>query len=288
MTLLLAPTIDQPINMIQPVNLLHPLNIGLVAWWMVISGVSGSARFIDLTSPGPLGNHGTLIGGVNWVGTGRLAWGALDFNSTDGNVKLADNAPLPLLGDGSFTISGWAKTSSTKENQIICRRDNHQSQGGEGRLLITLDVASSTAVGDFPIFELFDNTNNPFAEGTTNVEDGVWHLLTGVRDIPADQLRIYVDGVLEDEVTDSTDKNVSTLLHPFYISEVNDVSVFDGFMDGQLDDIRMWDHALTTNEISWYYQLSQKGYPGLLNRIEGFYKVATAAAVGFPKQVIMY
>jgi hypothetical protein len=155
------------------------------------------------------------------------------------------------MGDGSFTISAWASsTNTTKTNMVIVKRDNVGDQGAEPRLLITLNMKST---GGDTVFAIYDGTNIPTAGDSTGYTDGIMRNFVGVRDTASDKIRLYVDGALTAEVTDTTTSTVNTQRQPYTIGNVSPTAVADGHLDGYIDDVRFYNRALSSEEIMQIY-----------------------------------
>jgi len=224
---------------------------GLVGLWLPTLGPSG----LTLRDWSGYGNHGSLVSMVeatDWVLDGELGY-VLNYDATDNNVKMGDNGPLPGLGDGSFTLSAWFKTSNTsKAFMQIVTRDNNTDQGAEGRRLLA--ISATDASSRTPEFVIFDGTNIPRATATLNYDDGNWHHIVGVRDVEADVLILYMDGNAEIiSVEDSTTTSINTARHVFYISNTNDLDTFPGEFDGSIGPVRIYNRVLTPSEVLEQY-----------------------------------
>jgi hypothetical protein len=98
-----------------------------------------------------------------------------------------------------------------------------------------------------------------FATSTTPVNDDDWHYIVGVRDVSADKIRIYVDGVLEEEVVDDTTLN---------IQNGNDLAIGSNSMAavelwlGLIDEARLYNRALPIAEIRQIYDSGRRGHAG--------------------------
>ena len=191
------------------------------------------------------GNDGTLNGGPKWV-DGKFG-GALDFDGTDDYVDCG-NPSILNFGTGDFTISAWIKMTSSQKSTIW-------ANGGDdsGGIRYTLSMGESN---DNRITMLVDDNSDKIrAEGATLVTDGVWHHVVGMRE--GTTLRTCVDGIYEDGINDlpvgydlsgTSQKNA-------YIGVI--ASQEDGtlikFFAGLIDDVAIWNRALTPEEISYLW-----------------------------------
>lgn len=87
-----------------------------------------------------------------------------------------------------------------------------------------------------------DSTGEDIASTTTAVNDGEWHHLACVRDTVAGELRVYLDGVLEDTETDNTTGNVANGI-PLTVGGFNGTSGRD--LTGSIDWV-----AITTGVLA--------------------------------------
>lgn len=83
--------------------------------------------------------------------------------------------------------------------------------------------------------------------GTTNVDDGNWHM--GAIVLKSGASALYVDGNLED--SDTTSYTVPTTSMPtHYFGKTGDN---DSYLNGLLDESGIWSRALTSTEITQLY-----------------------------------
>lgn len=155
-------------------------------------------------------------------------WGsALVFDGTDAHVS----APDPALAGKSFTIELWARRSSTGTADTLFAQGTNVSGAGlwfgfqsDGRVVFT-------AFGS-PLI-------TPVA-----FDDLGWHHWAATFD-PAKGRCIYLDGTLaaSDSITTAYGGT-----GPLWIGAAEWTS--DAGFDGSLDDVRIWNHARTGEEIS--------------------------------------
>jgi len=230
----------------QPINWADPLNDGLVSWWLAIPNhTAGGSTWRDLCGK----NDGTLTNmdaATDWV-TSRRGGGfgdAIEFAGTTNYVTLGNPSSLDIAA-GPMSVAAWvyAETSSGVDG-ILCKELRYQ-----------LYLNSGTAE-----WALYDGVHNPVVTSSLDIR-GDWHLVAATRG--QGEIALYVDGQSQGTATDDAGD----------ISSSDDVSIgtrrvgsSGERLQGQLDDIRIWDRALTASEIQDYYHRSQRYYPALLNR----------------------
>jgi hypothetical protein len=78
-----------------------------------------------------------------------------------------------------------------------------------------------------------------------NVNDGTWHHVTATRNNTSGAMAVYVDGVLRGSGTGAT----GTRSAPPSL-RIGCIQTGNNFLSGTIDDVRLYDHILTTNEIA--------------------------------------
>ena len=124
-----------------------------------------------------------------------------------------------------------------------------------------------------------DNATKAIArtDGDSNTSDGLWHFVVGVREL--DEIRIYRDGVLDATTGVPADYDLSgtSQWHSRIgaIAKADDPNlIYKGF-DGLIDDVRVYDRALSTSEIEAMYEVGlaggEYGGPGFVDATGGDY-----------------
>ncbi len=163
-------------------------------------------------------------------------------NSTNTNSLFLDgtaNVSIshdPLLSfNDSFTLEAWVKSSQSAPlakiifKEILPANQNYFLAINNGKAHVRFDDAS----------------DGRQTESTTNVNDNQWHHIAGVYDRDNTQLKIYVDGVLENSLTIGT-QPLSGGSSPVLIGGGN------GYFLGLIDEVRIWNDARSTSEIQAY------------------------------------
>jgi hypothetical protein len=103
--------------------------------------------------------------------------------------------------------------------------------------------------GGKAVFAITDTMNNKQATSTTTILNTGWHYLVGTFD--GSFVKIYVDGVMENSVSISgTTMSGSS---DVFIGANN----FGGSGAGTIEEVRIFNRALSASEIQTYYQQSQ-------------------------------
>jgi hypothetical protein len=182
--------------------------------------------------------------------TGKIYGGQL-FNATT-KINIPDLGEDFEWGNGfSFSLECWIKTSQ-KQAQVAISR--YRTDVPEHSAAWWLGINDN----GYAALEVKDNwDHNSVILGSTNLADNQWHHLVGVRNGSTDHSMLYVDGV---KVADITNTDVTK---DFIMPLVTDVTV--GYMLrsdytwpeyhflGSLDEIAIYTRALTSTEISSFY-----------------------------------
>jgi hypothetical protein len=210
---------------------------GLIGHWKFDEGTGTTAA----DSAGT--NHGTLEG-PNPVGL--PAWTcvsggyALTFDGVDDEVDLYNE----IIGNrAAWTVTAWIKMGADSADQRTIYSEGDTS-ANEYWILY---------VGDSENFVKFWSPNgSAYMQGTTNVEDGAWHLVTLVQRSKTDR-ELYVGTLSQD--TDNTDMGTLTYdaaaigTLKYIYGGVGDYDPVDPFL-GTIDAVRIYDYALSVAEIS--------------------------------------
>ncbi len=176
---------------------------------------------------------GNLVNGPVW--TSGYVGGALSFDGVDDYVEVTNYKGIP--GGQSRTCMAWVKTSSIS-GEILTWGEEYNG----GRWVIRVNEGG----------QLRAEVQGGNIIGTTLISDDTWHHITvavvddGSSDIA--EVQLYVDGQLE-TISAFADEPIDT-------GSVEDVNIGVYFaagnprwFNGLIDDVRIYDEALTEQEI---------------------------------------
>ncbi len=201
---------------------------GLLGWWKFDQG-QGSVAF-DWSGHS---NHGTLVGGPQWV-AGNIN-GALDFDGTDDYVDLND--PLGLQIVGNITIAAWIKSDDVGGERNIIAKGYVFDPHGEIRLQLngnTYNFGSLDSGGQHEV-----------SAGGADTDAGRWVHLAGTYD--GANWNLYKNGLLISSAEDTVGA-VPVAVGWSIGSRGGDM--IDQLFDGLIDDVRIYNRALTQDEIA--------------------------------------
>jgi hypothetical protein len=210
---------------------------GPIAEWTFDDG-SGT------TATDAIGNlDGAIIGGATWI-TGDVAQGtgALAFDGIDDIVTIADNATLE---PESHSITAWVKTQGLPSHQMVVLAKG--SNGCEGASYEILHTGR----------EILGQVDTPPSQDSARwlstparLNDGAWHHVAYTFDVDTGVGRWFIDG----------DHGELEMPAPIYgLPEGGDALTIGGITTscewygpfaGAIDDVRLYDRALTVTEIN--------------------------------------
>jgi len=223
------------------------IETGLIAHWK-LDETSGTTTYDSVGS-----NDGTFVGDPCWV-TG-LVDGALNFPGGIHYINCGNDTSLDITG--SRSVSAWVKVDNWVDawDSIVSKGD---AEGNfdllRNRLAdaMAFYVAGATAV-----------------RGSIPVKDGYWHLAVGVYDNPAGTVSLYIDGVLDVSVSVDPDlvigvNTANVCINGLHIPEHPEIDEIR-HMDGMIDDVRIYNRALTTDDI---FVIRSLGYDNLAPKVD--------------------
>jgi hypothetical protein len=182
------------------------------------------------TSPGTCTTSGSWANGK----LGKLN-ASLNFDGSDDSIDIGTSFQM---GTSDFSVGLWTKANSPTANSGIF------SRGLWGANRPTKGYGIITAVSGNGKFE-FEVANTTTASNTSI--SSVWQHIVGVRS--GTNLLIYVNGKLENQTSSGSVAN----LDMSFTNQVAQRGVNVGFYSGQIDDVRIYNYALTPTQVKTLY-----------------------------------
>jgi hypothetical protein len=208
---------------------------GLVGWW----GFNGNAN--DESSSG---NHGTVYGASltsDRFGNNNSAY---SFNGSSNYIKMINPGPL---GNTSRTVSVWVKTTDTRSERIIV------SWGAFGQVGADFNLWSNYSCNGFS-FDINYSArtyNSQFSNGQWNNYVVVFDNSLGTT---ISNVKVYQNSTLLSSVCANVGTGVINTLSSFPITVGRYHGSNEDHLNGNIDDIGVWNRALTQAEITGLYQ----------------------------------
>lgn len=243
------------VDLSRPVNTRHPLNRGLVAWWMPLPGISGGSLLVDLC-----GQYHAKIFGATWdarVGRGRVP------RFVRASTQYA-SGPVPAIND-PLTIATWFKSDDTTNSQEICMFGN-ASAVDFYRLNINGAAQTVRAIATDGGVSRISTSSNTWTANTWNFGAAVFASITS--------RTAFLNGVAATPETTAATLNVPDVI----AIGRSEISGFPNYLNGWLDDTRVYNRALSTDELVALQRESQLGHPNTLNRKRRFFAIPSAGS----------
>ncbi len=216
---------------------------GLVGWWPF----NGNAN-----DESGNGNNGVVNGAA--LVTDRFGSANSSYSFNGNNWIEIPSSQVLNIQEG--TINAWFKTVSTSEMQLIKMVNFSTWQNEKFGLKINMEM---------PFFSLKYNSNCQAGIGwntiTSNnsIADGTWHMYTGT--VNGSEFKVFIDGI---ELSSSATANqtIDNCLNNIQIGR--NISSDTDFFFGEVDDIGIWNRALTECEILDLYN-TQLGTSSTVN-----------------------
>jgi hypothetical protein len=235
-------------QILEDMNAGRPAQNKPVAYWKFDEGYG-------TTVYDSVGNNNGTINGASWTNDGRFGK-ALSFDGSDDYVGLSDYVDM---GMRDFSLCAWVKTTSSVSygQWIVGQLGTAGGTTDEGYSLIM--------EGGYPGVKLSSTGENLYTLQSPNLHnDGNWHhVMATVK--RGGSIRVYVDGLLENEGTDvisgSIDHNYSLLIgaRPGGGTE----------WDGQIDEVKIYNYALSENEVKKDYNQGKALVMGAPKTVSG-------------------
>lgn len=218
--------------------------------------------FSNITSNSVRATWANGNGGRRNVGVraGRLQT-ALAFNGTTDYVSVPNEAEFDFTY--AMTVEAWIKINApgTSNQTIASKGDNSWRLCRNGTSNV---MHFACTIGGVP----------NYVNGNRNVIDGEWHHVAGV--YTGSQLLLYVDGALDNYI--SASGSIDNSAYPVYIGDNSQIG--GRKFSGQIDEVRVWNIAQSSNTIKSYMNKTlagnEYGLKGYWKLDEGFANSATA------------
>lgn len=226
--------------------------LSLSVIWLLISiqgfaqlsnGLVGEFLFNGNTfDTSPTGINGVAVNVTSAMGHDNIPNGAYYFNGTNAYIN-ASNQSRGI--SNSLTLACYIRTTTTAFLPIIYKYDWANDQGFQ----FLIGNGSNSALNGTVRISGRGGVNQYLSSGqsTTAVNDGQWHCIVGV--VTPNSWKIYIDGVMESQGNYTFPNPIISSGAPLYFGKNYNMNPTT-FFQGELDDLRIWNRALTQSEIT--------------------------------------
>jgi prepilin-type N-terminal cleavage/methylation domain-containing protein len=224
-------------------------NTGLVGWYKLNEGSGSSA--IDLSVNNATGTWaGSQVGTSGYYSAGHDQTWAGTFDGASTYVYISSSSFTN--GFSAITVSCWFNSSSATQSGplVIKGKDTGSSSAGGWQL----DIGGDTNAVGIVSFRAKNASGWTQAVTSGTYNNGIWHQAVGVWD--GSNLYIYIDGSLINSVAFSG--SITTNADNVQLGRSTTISFpsSDQFL-GLIDDVRIYNSALSATEIQALYNSGQ-------------------------------
>ncbi len=224
---------------------------GLVGWWQAESNALDSAGT----------DNGIVTNGVSYT-AGKLGT-AFNFDGTNGFIQILD---APDLDPTNLTIEAWVRFSSLNSQrygsygggppageQFIVTKPNIQVNPYQSAYVLYKYRNGSVDNFEFEV----DSTNGTqvYVTSSVSIQTNVWYHVAAERG--SNYIQLFVNGQPTSRATVSFAQNYGN--EPLFIGSSGQPSYWDARFEGSLDEISLYNRALSTNEILAIYAAGTNG-----------------------------
>ena len=197
---------------------------------------------------------------------------SLSFDGSDDYVEIAANNVLNPTGD--YTVAAWFKQEGENSNEVAGINNDYQS-------IITSRSVSGKTVHGYMMYLRSSTNALEYWKGTNDNSSFVknettslstWKANGGgdpgtpgwnyyvIRFNGSNQTDLFLDGALIKSITSELTMNLQNTSRPVRIGAGNTNSTPKYWFNGKIDDVAIWDEALTDAEISALYNSGETLY----------------------------
>jgi hypothetical protein len=224
----------------------HVPTSGLVGWWPF----NGNA-----TDESGNGNNGTVSGATLTADRAGNSNKAYSFDGVNDFIQVPHHS---MLNSMPMTISFWVKSTNITNASFLkkycCSSWNGWAIDATYQTPTTIECAYYTSVCN-GVYQTYCSPVPFINNGMANLTDGSWHHLVFVVDATGG--KVYKDGALVHQQTwyqgAVSNNNIATSQTTTQPIRIGGHWESSRYLNGQMDDIGMWNRALTAAEVAQLY-----------------------------------
>ncbi|MDD3006932.1 MAG: carbohydrate binding domain-containing protein [Candidatus Pacebacteria bacterium] len=194
------------------------------------------------------------------IGTGESEekCASMSFDGTDDYVGIGSNS---MISQTEGTISLWFKVNEIDKDQILIISGENSADGESNKDKIFMMVRSS----DNKIDSGWQTASEPDkAPSNDPVVTNRWYNATLIWSLSSNMVRLYVNGAIQSGGDVLTSDNKNTWVDALVLGRAMPAAINDNFLDGSVDDVRIYNRALSADEVTDLYNGNQVDDTGLV------------------------
>lgn len=213
---------------------------GLVSYWPMDETADNTCASGQDACDVVGSNHATDSGGSTIV-DGQFAK-SRDFDYNNDFLTISDDNSLDF-GTGDFTISSWVKFENTPSDFFVIYDKGAGQTTNEGR--VTLAIISTGHIRIHNYGQVFGQ-NGYYTTSNLAISDTDWHYVAASADRDGNVI-FMLDGAVEIiDMSSTSSYNVSSTDSAEIGARQDQL---DHFFDGQIDELKLYNRALTATEL---------------------------------------
>ena len=262
-------------------QILEDLNAGHPAIGTPVGSYVGYWKMDDATDTNAqdssINNNDLTLSVASWILQGKFdsAWNG---TGTSRVGLSANDADFDFAAAEDFSLSLWLRSDSAANPAAIEYLVTNGGPSGTAgyALYANTDGTLCFAVDD-------DTSWGPDVSSCTTADyyDAAWHHVIGVRDVTADKIQLYIDGILKDQDTDTTTATLDSD-GTFRLGDIDTDDAASGEeLAGDLDEVKVYRLALNASDVKLEYNHGSATILGSLSTANDGLTASSSAAMTF-------
>ncbi|MCK5271449.1 MAG: hypothetical protein KAJ52_02690 [Sedimentisphaerales bacterium] len=173
---------------------------------------------------------------------------ALQFVADEFHVRITDSEDFFNFYPQGYTLNIWVKTEQDADyGCMTSKQDRNDYPDIEGWVL----NCTNTGVAAHGLRQVFGSGAGVSVVGTSNIADNEWHMVTATYDAETGTGRVYVDGLLENQLVDTVRKAPINNFPVLFGAE--SISAELALYEGLLDKTSIYSYALSPVDVALLY-----------------------------------
>lgn len=180
---------------------------------------------------------------------------AFSFDGAKSYMLVKDNTDL-RLNNTDYTLNVWVNQVDYNNSygvELLCKRGAGNANGWNYGITGKLNQINNGTLLGVASMNLSGGGGDPLALSTKVIPLNEWHMLTTVYSLQKKQISFYVDGVLSNTVANMPTPNANATADLYIGQDSQDVNATSYFLKGKLDDVRIYNRALSLKDIGKLY-----------------------------------
>lgn len=195
-------------------------------------------------------NNGSLNAGVSYTSAGILNQNCAEFDGSSGLIDVG-GTDWHIAGSNPISVSVWVKwdgTETGEQHGIYTQSDQSSNNPPVGLFFnddgtVNFQVSNSASDGTF------------CSSSTGALVSGKWTNIVGVYSHSEGLIKLYIDGELMQ--TESHNNGIWDVSEDIHFG--NWKPQYSDWLSASLNEVRIYNHALTKQEVHYLYQVGSRG-----------------------------